>query len=176
MTDLLPNSPKAAKKIGSKFYFTGKPCKNNHIANRYTLSRVCVKCKIGQDIFNKEKNNTKARERYKNNPEKYRTEATKYRKNNPRKAAEYYKNNHEKELIRCARYRKNNKEKNKIRCANYQKNNPEQCRIKTARYRKNNPGKALRTPCGSVPDIPESRVSLHQAKHHHRRGIHGSNT
>ena len=34
-----------AKKIKSKTYFTGKPCKNGHIAERSTGKGACLKCK-----------------------------------------------------------------------------------------------------------------------------------
>lgn len=46
-----------AKAIGSKFYFTGQPCKEGHIAPRYTSGRSCVECING-----------KAMERYWENP------------------------------------------------------------------------------------------------------------
>ena len=31
---------------GNKRYFTGKPCKNGHIADRLTSNRECVECKL----------------------------------------------------------------------------------------------------------------------------------
>jgi len=37
-------SPKQAKSQGLARYFTGKPCKNGHIYERYTASRKCRKC------------------------------------------------------------------------------------------------------------------------------------
>jgi hypothetical protein len=42
MSEIL--SHKEAKNKGSKFYFTGKPCKRGHISKRYTCSRACIKC------------------------------------------------------------------------------------------------------------------------------------
>lgn len=33
-----------AKKLGYNFYFTGKPCQNGHIANRYVSSGNCCEC------------------------------------------------------------------------------------------------------------------------------------
>jgi 5-methylcytosine-specific restriction endonuclease McrA len=37
-------SRKAAKTAGRKFYVTGKPCKRNHVATRYTSTGQCVAC------------------------------------------------------------------------------------------------------------------------------------
>lgn len=41
--DNLPTSRAEAKKIGSKYYFTGQPCKHGHIAPRKTKG-TCVEC------------------------------------------------------------------------------------------------------------------------------------
>jgi hypothetical protein len=34
-----------ARRTGEKFFFTGKRCKEGHIANRYTSSGACVECR-----------------------------------------------------------------------------------------------------------------------------------
>lgn len=46
MLDLntLPKTRKEALKIGSNFYFIGKPCKNGHVSERYTKNGTCIKC------------------------------------------------------------------------------------------------------------------------------------
>jgi 5-methylcytosine-specific restriction endonuclease McrA len=41
--DQLPTSRAEAKKTGSKYYFTGQPCKHGHIAPRKTKG-ACVEC------------------------------------------------------------------------------------------------------------------------------------
>lgn len=41
---LLPKSRSEAKAVGSKHYFTGKPCKNGHLAYRWTLYGSCSAC------------------------------------------------------------------------------------------------------------------------------------
>ncbi len=41
---MLPSSPKAAKEIGSKRYFTGIACKHGHVCERYTFSARCIMC------------------------------------------------------------------------------------------------------------------------------------
>ena len=42
-TTNLPTTREKAKKIGSKYYFTGQPCKHGHIAARKTKG-ACVEC------------------------------------------------------------------------------------------------------------------------------------
>lgn len=37
---------KDAKRLGLKRYFTGKPCPNGHIAERYTGKRSCTACNL----------------------------------------------------------------------------------------------------------------------------------
>jgi hypothetical protein len=42
--DTLPRSQKEALALGSKLYYTGKPCKRGHIAPRYASAAKCVDC------------------------------------------------------------------------------------------------------------------------------------
>lgn len=42
--EYLPQNRSDAAKIGSLFYYTGKPCKNGHVAPRYTSTGQCVNC------------------------------------------------------------------------------------------------------------------------------------
>ncbi len=39
----LPTSPQEAKKSGSKYYFTGNPCRNGHLSPRYRDTQ-CIQC------------------------------------------------------------------------------------------------------------------------------------
>ncbi len=39
----LPTSPQEAKKSGSKYYFTGNPCRNGHLSPRY-MNSDCIQC------------------------------------------------------------------------------------------------------------------------------------
>lgn len=48
---------KLAIQNGEKYYFTGKPCKNGHIATRLVSTYVCTKC--GKEIYQ-----TKDRDNY----------------------------------------------------------------------------------------------------------------
>jgi hypothetical protein len=43
----LPSSKKEAKKLGSKYYYTGKPCKNNHLSPRRRSTGNCMQCQRG---------------------------------------------------------------------------------------------------------------------------------
>ncbi len=47
LTDVnsLPDTVAKARAVGSRFYFTGRPCIRGHIAARYTLSECCSVCK-----------------------------------------------------------------------------------------------------------------------------------
>ena len=44
-----------ALRVGKKLYFTGDPCKNNHLAERYTKTGVCVACHRGRSAANAKK-------------------------------------------------------------------------------------------------------------------------
>ena len=41
----LPDTRKQALEMGVVAYFTGTPCKNNHIDKRYSNTGVCYQCK-----------------------------------------------------------------------------------------------------------------------------------
>jgi hypothetical protein len=45
-------SKEQAKSLNQVWYFTGKPCKNNHICNKYVSTGVCYQCK--RDNMNKD--------------------------------------------------------------------------------------------------------------------------
>lgn len=51
-----PLTRKDAQKSGSRYYFTGKPCKLGHIEKRYTSTGQCPTCVRGSSILWKEKN------------------------------------------------------------------------------------------------------------------------
>lgn len=93
-----------ARAIEFKFFFTGKPCKHNHMVKRYVSSGNCTKCVA-----------EKAKEWRKNNPEKVKNHHRKWRKNNPdvikSLSEEYYKKNHEKIRIYSKKWNKKNPEK-----------------------------------------------------------------
>lgn len=44
MSDILPCSLNEARRIGSKFYFTGVPCVHGHLCKRRTVNAGCTEC------------------------------------------------------------------------------------------------------------------------------------
>lgn len=99
----LPSTRKKARKLGSKHYYTGKPCKNGHKAPRVTTRAACLEC-IKQ-------NNKKSNERRKGQPKSEAAKAA---------ARRYYEKNKEKVKARAKaqpvedrrRYRAKHREKN----------------------------------------------------------------
>lgn len=45
----------AAKAIGERFYFTGKPCKNGHLSKRYTGTGICAVCAVKNTLAHQKK-------------------------------------------------------------------------------------------------------------------------
>lgn len=62
----LPRTRAEAKEAGSKRYFTGKPCKHGHVAERHTCDGRCVECSrikaLSRYHDNQEASNEKAKE------------------------------------------------------------------------------------------------------------------
>ena len=59
-----------ARAQGLKRFFTGKPCKQGHIAERFTSSNTCIQCSQERAAKTKRDN----RERYSDSDRRYRTE------------------------------------------------------------------------------------------------------
>lgn len=104
-----------ARARGLKRYFTGKPCKHGHIAERRVANKGCVVCAVNDDARNKVKHAEVMRERarayYWDNAEERREYRRAYGKanrevetaknkewfaRNPEKIREYQKRDHEK--------------------------------------------------------------------------------
>lgn len=90
-----PKERAAAKKAGMKQYFTGRPCKQGHVAYRCTTNGTCNECasiKQKKTIKHKlQQDPDYYKKKYANNPEYYRKKAANYRKNNPDAVKESYK-------------------------------------------------------------------------------------
>lgn len=116
-------SRKEAKELGLKKYFTGKPCKRGHIAERFVSAGRCVECanihskkwrQENRELFlefrkswyqdNREKHLDQFKKRYQDNREEYRD-----------RYKIYYQNNHEKVLERNKQWRQDKK----IHCSEY---------------------------------------------------------
>lgn len=80
-------------------YFTGKPCKNGHIAERWVRTHICIACALEH------------RQRYrKENPEAHR-----------KSSREYSRRNRQEETKRHANWRKQNKDKRAAWLSEYRK-------------------------------------------------------
>lgn len=84
-----------AKSSGIAHYFTGKPCKNGHIAARFTSTCACTECNSERSIqkaewykSNRRKVLERAKRNYEDNREKKIKAACMYQKRNLRKIIE----------------------------------------------------------------------------------------
>jgi 5-methylcytosine-specific restriction endonuclease McrA len=93
---------KKAKQKGLKRYYTGKPCKHNHVAERLVSNGTCVRC-----------NADNVARWQKANPEKARTNQVKWAERNPGLAQErrkiWYAQNTERAKNTHKLYRQNNR-------------------------------------------------------------------
>lgn len=92
---------KQAKLTGKTTYFTGQPCKNGHIASRWTASSACVICERNNSPFNQccnkyapfrstiEYKKEKDKKYAKDNAEKIREKVRLYQQNNKEKYLAY---------------------------------------------------------------------------------------
>jgi hypothetical protein len=99
-----PKTRKEAKELGAKYYFTGEPCKRNHIAPRKTKG-ACVECMKEDWVVDNEKRKYKPK-----------SEASKAA------GKRYYEKN--KEVVIARANMRPAEEKNKYR-QHHKKNNPE---------------------------------------------------
>lgn len=114
------------------YYFTGKPCKRGHIANRYISSRQCVEC-MKRTLYRetaayKEKKKAYDAARLAANPQKYHAQSAKYRTENKERCKAslraWYVVNSEKQKARSAKWRKENPGKQNALKALWAKRNP----------------------------------------------------
>ena len=114
---------------GLKRYFTGIPCKYNHIAQRMISNGCCVECLKIRNEKNKKKTYERVKEWRKKNPGARAVEARKYREKYPDKVKGY-----------SEKYRKNNVEKIRERDMMAQRRmraiNPEKCKQRSIKYQK----------------------------------------
>jgi phage-related minor tail protein len=117
---------------GLRFFFTGKPCKRGHVAERYVTDRGCKECVA-----------SRMKAYWQDNLEKCKEYQKKYSAENAEKikqrSAEWYANNKERARERDKRNYAMNGEKIRQRTKNYYRNNVEviseyhsQYRIKNA--------------------------------------------
>src|SRR6185437_10693111 len=99
-----------AIRLGSKTYYTGKPCKNGHIAKRKTINGGCLICH-NQQLDAKRSEYSKT----------------------------YYERNKEIILEKQSQYREEYPEKRKAASDKYRRNNIDKHNATNAAWRKNNP-------------------------------------
>jgi len=113
----LPKSRKEALKLGVKWYFTGKLCKNGHVDKRCVSNKTCYSCL---------KNSGKRA--YSNNKEYRRQIDDKWRRIYPDKYREQSR-------IRTSRWRKRNPERVKEVVRSWDQRNRDKRNALNARYR-----------------------------------------
>lgn len=135
------SSKKEAQRAGEKYYFTGKPCKNGHVANRFSSCNSCVECrKILSKIWysdrerarkktaawrsnNKERSLKSEREWREKNKERVTATQKRWRDKNPerskKKYRDWYARNIESERLRSLSWNKENKDYCAANARNY---------------------------------------------------------
>jgi hypothetical protein len=116
----LPKSLSEAIKAGSRFYFTGAPCKKGHLEPRYTSSAECIVCRKSKSSSrHKEKREEilrstriKSREKY-NNDEEYRLKILAWQK-------EYREQYRDRRIESQRKYVENNRDKVRVNSLKYQ--------------------------------------------------------
>lgn len=103
---------------GASTYFTGKPCKHGHIAERYVANWTCVKCFSIRALAYQ-------RKWRKEKPEKQREYALKYSEKHNKTNKEWRKNNKEKTLLQRQKWDENNREKRNYLSRKWRKENKE---------------------------------------------------
>lgn len=114
-----------AKQLGLKRYFTGKPCKHGHIAERYTVDSKCLTCVKESNVNRRELDNKFKRDYYKS--EKGKAARKKYSEENSDKIRQTKRNNYQRNIERERQRRRDDyskhKEKRKQYNAEYRKKN-----------------------------------------------------
>lgn len=116
-------SRKQAKELGLKFYFTGKPCKHGHIAQRRTSNGFCLGCESDEEykkyksevakkhyFENTEHRKSCIRRWSLNNKDKVTAYREKWRNSNLDYFKDYYEDNKEFVLSKNRDYKKSNKD------------------------------------------------------------------
>lgn len=128
-----------AKEQKLKTFFTGKPCHNGHLCERYVSNKACLKCSVERC---KTKQYTKLKKKWReNNKEKCAEQSKKSYENNKIKcnerAKDWQKNNKDKVKIASHKWKKNNRDKVNKTHKNWRSSNPEYRRIIKVKLRDN---------------------------------------
>ena len=116
-------SRKEAKQSGEYLYYTGKPCKHGHVAERYTNNAMCTVCsKKYARAYEEPKEKKQAR---------YLRNREAYLENKKR----YYEENKAEIRAKQNKYREENREMFAKMNRQWRKNNPERARLNDVRCR-----------------------------------------
>lgn len=130
-------SRKEAIEKGLKMYFTGKPCKYGHIAERRVGNGLCLECskKLNKEYYeqNKEQIKEYGRKYYEQN----REQAKKHREQKKGYIKEYSKEYYEKNKEQIKEHRKQNREYLREYLREYREQNKEQYKEYVKEYRRN---------------------------------------
>ena len=141
MTEVISRAE--AKALGLKRYFTGKPCKHGHVAERYVASWSCASCIDDWQACNPEKVRNRKAAWHAANREEMRAKGAAWNAANPEKRrairAAYYAANSDKISLKGAARRAANPDKERARCAAYRAANPEKVRAAVAAWRAAHP-------------------------------------
>lgn len=139
---------KEAKEKGLKRYFTGKPCKHGHVAERVTSQAVCLECKTATDKLyykdNRERLITKANAYVKSNKDAVAAYQKAYVRENADNLKEYREARYKEKRTQISQAQKVYYTKNKEHLCNYQKirrSNPDkidQIKATSAKWREKN--------------------------------------
>lgn len=149
-----PGARAAALAAGNKTYLSDKPCKNGHLAERYTSSRACLECEpLKRQNMTPEQIARKQawwRENYHSNPEPFRERSKEYKRKlraeNPEKVREavnaWERANRDKRRVISKRTREKNAESIRLSKAEaYRRSDRLINNEKSKAWRKKNPAK-----------------------------------
>jgi len=156
---------------GKSTYFTGRPCKNGHTADRYVSDSSCVVCAVARAqkryAGKTEEIRSYARDRYWSDPEKHRAKVAERRKADPEAVAEEkrreYERNKARYIERAAGWRAANPDKAREIGRNWCARHPDQSYGYVVQRRM---AKLQRTPRWLTP---EQRDQIAQAYRQSRR-------
>ena len=114
-------SRKEAIEKGLKMYFTGKPCKYGHVAERRTVNWVCLEREKEYSKQNKERRREYWKEYREQNKDHYKEYQKEYSKQNKERLREYQKEFYEQNKEYYKEYGKEYREQNKDQIKEYMK-------------------------------------------------------
>jgi hypothetical protein len=125
-------SRKEARERGLTHYYTGKPCKHGHLAERAVGNRTCAQCAIKQH-----------QAWYVANGEKVRERNRAWREANPERCRAYYPaaRDRERDIERSQAWRKANAERQREKQRAWYEANRKKARDNCRAWRKSNPGR-----------------------------------